>query len=218
MSKKIPKIIHYAWFGGNEKPEMVQECINSWKRHMPEWEIKEWNEHNFDLSKYPFALEAHKRKRYAFVTDVVRLAVLHEYGGVYCDSDVYAVKSFNKFTRHRAFTGHETKDLMVTATMGAEKGHPWIEKLLGFYEGREYNEETNTNIITSISRGLMIKEDKYGFKYLKDDVVIYPVFTFCSFNHQVLEPIPHPDAYAYHLFLGSWTGRDIRKIKELENL
>lgn len=206
MAKKIPKTIHYVWVGGNEKPEIIKHCISSWKKYMPEFEIKEWNEHNFDLTKYQFALEAYNRKRYAFVTDVVRLAVLKEYGGIYMDSDVEVIRSLKKFLIHSAFTGHETDDLLVTATMGAIPNHPWISMLLDYYTDRPYSEITNTQIITALSRPL-IERESYGHTYLKDGVVIFPRETFCPFDHQRLSANPTENTYAIHHFAGSWTNR-----------
>lgn len=78
----IPKIIHYCWFGGNEKPEIVKKCIESWKKYCPDWEIKEWNESNMDLSEYPYMQEAYDSKKWAFVSDVARLKVIHNWGGI----------------------------------------------------------------------------------------------------------------------------------------
>ncbi|QSF43541.1 glycosyltransferase family 32 protein [Paenibacillus tianjinensis] len=214
MAKKlIPRRLIYCWFGNNEKPPMVQKCIASWKEHNPTWEIVEINENNFPIDEYPFVQEALKRKKYAFATDVARLWGLLNMGGVYCDSDFFCVRPLDRFLETRAFTGHETKDLMVTAIMGSVKGHEWIKLLLDYYKDRPYGENTNTNIITQLSKPLVIRENEYGFRWLKGDVTIYPVSYFCSFQHQKLEIIPHKDAYGYHLFLGSWTGRQVRDVE-----
>jgi mannosyltransferase OCH1-like enzyme len=127
MAKKIiPRILHTAWFGGAEKPDKIKMCMESWKRHLPNWEFIEWNENNFDLSPFPFAQEALRRKRYAFVADIVRLKCLLDNGGVYVDADVEILKSLDRFLVHRAFTCHETSNLTLSATMGAEKNHPWL--------------------------------------------------------------------------------------------
>lgn len=207
MAKKIiPRIIHTCWFGDAPKPPKILMCLESWKKHLSNYEIMEWNENNFDLSQFPFAQEAFKRKRYAFVTDVVRLWALKTYGGVYMDGDVLVLKSFDRFLSHRAFTGHETSELTVTATMGAEKNHPWINRLLSYYDNRSYSETTNTQIITNMNKPL-IERKSHGFTYLRDGVVIYPVHTFANFDHKKLVPIPHPEAYAHHLYAGSWLGR-----------
>ena len=97
MLNMIPKIIHYCWFGGNPLPEDAQKCIASWKKYLPGYEIKEWNESNFDVNCCPYVSEAYQAKKYAFVSDYVRVYALYNYGGIYLDTDVEVKKSFNNF-------------------------------------------------------------------------------------------------------------------------
>jgi mannosyltransferase OCH1-like enzyme len=210
----IPKTIHYCWFGGNEKPEKIQKCIESWKRFLPEYEIIEWSEKSLDIMltiyQNKFASEAYKQKRYAFVSDYVRAKVLYELGGIYMDADVEVLKPLDKFLHHRAFTGHETNELTVTAIMGAEKNHPWIKKILDYYKDICYNIEEeipNTNIITDISKSLICWK-KNDYAVLENDVHIYPIEIFCPFNHLELKPTPTDNSYAIHWFEGSWTKRN----------
>lgn len=199
----ISKKIHYCWFGKGEKPELAKKCIASWKKYMPDYEIIEWNEDNFDVNSNKFVKEAYNLKKYAYVTDYVRLWALFNYGGIYMDSDVEVLQSLDRFRKHRAFTGHETSEKMVTATMGSEPGHPWIKYLLNYYDNATFNTTPNTDIITKMSSNLVEKME-YGFRYLKDGVVIYPVDTFCPFNHQSMVANPTPNTYAIHHFSGSW--------------
>ena len=91
----IPKVIHYCWFGRNPKPVSVQKCIESWKKYLPDYEIREWNNTNFEAMSVKFTAEAMAKKKYAFVSDYVRLHALYKYGGVYLDTDVKVLKSFN---------------------------------------------------------------------------------------------------------------------------
>lgn len=77
----IPKIIHYCWFGGNEKPDIIKKCIESWKKFCPDWEIKEWNETNFDVNAVPYMKEAYEMKKWAFVSDIARLLIVYQSGG-----------------------------------------------------------------------------------------------------------------------------------------
>jgi lipopolysaccharide biosynthesis glycosyltransferase len=207
----IPKIIHYCWFGGQQKPAKIMDCINSWKTILPEYEIIEWNESNFDISLSPYAKAAYDAKKYAFVTDYVRLWALFNYGGIYMDSDVQVVKPLDQFLYHGAFTGHETAEKMGTATMGSRRGHPWIKMLLDYYETQEFdikNMRPNTDVITELSRPI-IKSSKDNYVILENDVHIYPVEYFCSFDHVNLKVIPTDKAYTHHLFFGSWLGRSI---------
>lgn len=91
----IPKIIHYCWFGGKEKPESAQKCIRSWKKFFPDYEIKEWNESNFDVNMIPYTKAAYEAKKYAFVSDFARFWVLYHYGGVYFDTDVEVIRNMD---------------------------------------------------------------------------------------------------------------------------
>ena len=93
---KIPKIIHYCWFGKKEKPEIVKKCINSWTDKLKEYEIIEWNEDNFEMNSNRFITEAYRLGKYAFVSDYVRLYALYEYGGIYLDTDVEIYKEFSE--------------------------------------------------------------------------------------------------------------------------
>lgn len=203
----IPKKIHYCWFGGKEKPELVKKCIDSWKEHMPDYEIIEWNENNFDLTAHgSYVKDAADARKWAFVTDYVRLWALYKFGGIYMDGDVQVFKPLDRFLKHRAFTGHETDDLLVTATMGAEPEHPWIKHLLSFYDTAKFGTTPNTQTITKMSQSWILMHEN-GFRLLKEDVVIYPIETFCSYDHKNLKAIPTNNSYAVHLFAGTWVGR-----------
>jgi lipopolysaccharide biosynthesis glycosyltransferase/glycosyltransferase involved in cell wall biosynthesis len=202
----IPNRIHYCWFGGKDKPEIVQKCIESWKKYAGGYEIIEWNESNFNIGICKYVKEAYDQKKYAFVTDYVRMWALYNYGGIYMDGDVELLQPIDQFRVHRAFTGHETEDLLVTAIMGSEPEHPWIKKLLDYYIDAKFVATPNTNIITDISSP-MIVEQKNGFTYLDNDVVIYPVEYFCPYDHKNLKAIPTKNSYAVHHFAGTWLGR-----------
>ena len=94
-TEKIPKIIHYCWLGGKEKPQDVQQYMNGWKEKLKDYEIKEWNEYNFDVNIIPYTSEAYRVKKYAFVSDYARFWILYNYGGIYFDTDVEVVKPMN---------------------------------------------------------------------------------------------------------------------------
>jgi hypothetical protein len=173
---------------------------------MPDYEIIEWNESNFDTNCCQYVKQAYKSGKMAFVTDYVRLWALYNFGGIYMDGDVKVLKPLDRFLCHHAFTGHETDDLMVTAVLGAEAGHPWIWRLLWHYERADFVEIPNTRIITDLSKGLDC-EKKDGYTFLRDGVVIYPTEFFCSYDHVNLKPMPVENSYALHLFCGTWLKR-----------
>lgn len=120
----IPKIIHYVWLGGGEKSEKIKQCMESWKRHMPDWEIKEWNESNFDINYNDFTHQSYEKKQYAFTSDVIRLFALFTEGGIYLDTDVMVYKPLDEFLNEKGFTGYEDKHYPVTATMRSRKREP----------------------------------------------------------------------------------------------
>ena len=115
----IPKKIHYCWFGRGEMPDLVRKCIASWKKYLPEYEIKEWNEDNFDLNSYPYVREAYHNKRFAFVTDVVRLHALYYEGGIYMDTDVEVLKPLDSLLNYKIVSGFESETQIPTGLMAS---------------------------------------------------------------------------------------------------
>jgi hypothetical protein len=187
---------------------------------MPEFEIIEWNETNFDVNCCPYVKKAYETKKWAYVTDVARLKVIEQCGGIYIDADVQIIKPLDRFLQYRAFTGSETNELTLTAVMGSEPGHPWIQYIMRYYENAvfdPYRLIPNTRIVTALSRPF-IERQNYGFTYLKDGVVIFPITYFAGYDHQQFKPIVTEDTYSIHHFAGTWLAgtlyeRDISKIK-----
>lgn len=178
---RIPRIIHYCWFGGKEMPELAIKCIESWKKYLPDYELRLWNEETFDLDMYPYAREAYDNRKFAFVTDVVRLWALEKFGGVYMDTDVEILRPLesplhlSSPTSHLssiidnngsarslmdlpAFTGYEASlaNAPVTGLMASAPHGVWVTEQLAYYEGRHFVKEDGsldmtTNTVT-ISR------------------------------------------------------------------
>lgn len=198
----VPKTIHYCWFGGAPYSELIVKCMESWHKYLPEYELKLWNESNFDLEKYPFALQAYKKKKYAFVSDVVRLYALYNYGGIYMDTDVEVLKPIDRFLLHGAFSSYESDNLIPTALLGAKKYHPWIRYLLSWYDNRGFGRydmiTANTRIISKMTM-LHYNIKLNGIPFILDnDVRIYPAEYFCPMKN-VTE-----NSYCIHHITGSW--------------
>ena len=173
----IPKIIHYAWFGRAEKPQTVMDMIATWRAAMPDYEIVEWNETNFDVGALAYTREAHAMGNYAFVADVCRLSVLYRYGGVYLDTDVEVLKTFDKFMGHKSVLGYET-DAIGTGIIMAEPGVEWVRLALEYYGARHFilpwgklDRTPGPRILTRRILPL-IAADKMP--------VVYPVDYFCA--------------------------------------
>lgn len=207
----IPKVIHYCWFGGNPKPDTVIKCINSWKRFCPDYEIKEWNEDNFDINIIAYVREAFEHKKWAFVSDYVRLYALYNYGGIYMDTDVEVVKNIDQFLEHECFGGYETDNIISSALIGCSKKNEWIGYLLSFYNNKHFVKkdgilDLTTNTLT-ISR---MTEERYKialdgeFTNIDNKIIIYPKQYFCPKLPGRSKIKITSNTYAIHHFDCSW--------------
>lgn len=206
----IPKIIHYCWFGRGEKPELAVKCIESWKKYLPDYELKEWNEDNFDISRNQYVREAYENRRFAFVTDYVRLYALYTEGGIYMDTDVEVVGNFDNFLHHHAFSGFETDGNVPTGMMAAEKGSVWAKELLDQYPDRvfvqsdgSFDMTTNTTVITNymLGKGLILNNQYQDFPGL---CTMYPADYFCPKDHRTGKIRCTKNTVCIHHFAGSW--------------
>jgi len=202
MKNKIPKKIHYVWVGGNPKPKDIQKCMKSWKKHLKDYEIIEWNESNFDVNSHPFAKAAYEAKKWAYVSDYIRAYVLYTEGGVYLDTDNLVVDSIDNLLKNRAFVGYENDEFPFTACFGAEKNHPFLKKILDYYETAVFKFDKNDQlkeVNTKIVGNILIND--YGCKtgnieqHLKDDIMVYKKEILCN---------PSKDSKVIHVFTGTW--------------
>ncbi|SFO35199.1 Capsular polysaccharide synthesis protein [Pseudobutyrivibrio sp. JW11] len=205
----IPKIIHYCWFGRNEKSGLVKSCIESWKKYLPDYEIIEWNEDNFDVNICQYTKEAYEAGKWAFVSDYARLYALQQMGGVYFDTDIEALKPIDEFLDNKAFTGFEVKDCIVTAVLGFEKNHPLLGELIDTYNHMSFiNEDGSLNMTTNVTLiSNKLKEMgmiSNGKEQLVGDLKIYPQIYFCPNNFSRLWNKPSKKSYVIHHFDCSW--------------
>lgn len=216
----IPKIIHYCWFGRNPLPPLAIKCIESWKKILPEYEIKEWNEDNFDLDMYPYAREAYDNRKFAFVTDIVRLYALFNEGGVYMDTDVEILKPLDPFLHHAAFSGFESEDSFPTGLMAAEKGSKWAKDNLEWYNDKHFVKDDGTLDTTTNVVIIMKVLEKYHFKLdntyqeVSGYFTIYPKEYFCPKDYDTKKIHLTDNTVAIHHFDGSWHSKS-DKMKEL---
>lgn len=206
----IPKVIHYCWFGRGKMPELALKCIASWKKFCPDYQIKEWNEDNFDLDMFPYTREAYDQRKFAFVTDVVRLYALYSEGGVYMDTDVEVIKPLDPFLRHVAFSGYESETEIPTGIMAAEKGSQWARDCLDYYNGVHfvksdgtYEMTTNVATITNMMKQKGLRCDN-TYQDFPGYFTIYPKTFFCPYGGMKKAPAFSDQTVTIHHFAGSW--------------
>lgn len=210
----IPKIIHCCWFGRGEKTLMMQKCIKSWKKYCPDYEIIEWNEDNFDINSTLWTKQAYDAKKYAFVSDYVRLFALQKYGGVYMDTDQELIKSLDPFLVNDMFLGFKDSEVN-SGLIGASSESKMLGECLQYYHGREfdvdgkYDQTPNTKWITEIfiSHGLKIRDEHQKIK----DAAVYPRTYFCPTTCDAIHKSFSSSTVAIHHWAMSW-----RTEKEME--
>lgn len=203
MENHIPKIIHYCWFGKSEKKDLVLKCIESWKKFLPDYKIIEWNEDNFNVNSSDYTKEAYKHKKWAFVSDYVRLYALYNYGGIYLDTDVEVKNSLSKFLNYPLFLGFHNSDTLLTAVLGCRKENKVIKELLDLYKDKKFTEngvmnlQINNELITNffIEKYTLLLNNKN--QILDDNIYIFEQSFFA-------EKVYGKENFTIHHGDGSW--------------
>ena len=212
----IPKIIHYCWFGGSPLPRYAQRCIESWRKFFPDYEIKEWNESNFDVNMSPYTQAAFAAKKYAFVSDFARFWILSREGGLYFDTDVEICKSFDDVIDNGAFMGVETirQDAMPLVNpglaLGAEIGNPVIKSLLDYYwtlpschfDSKQPIETVVVHTTRVLARDFSLKGEDCIQRL--NGITIYPIDYFNPFDDLTGVLNKTENTHSIHWFAKSW--------------
>lgn len=212
----IPKIIHYCWFGRNPKPQKVLDYIETWKRFCPDYEIKEWNEDNFDYKSLKYTREAYAVKKYAFVSDVARLYALYNYGGIYFDTDIFVLKNFDDLLENESFLGYETNNILGTGVIGAEKGTTWLLDFFNVYKNLSFI--TKYGNLDLLPNTLRLKKLSFLKDFVFDNqeaiilhqIHVYPFEFFCAKDFKSKTINATKATYCIHNYTGSWL-----RIKEM---
>lgn len=218
---QIPKIIHFCWLSNDPYPRIILDCMESWKKILPDYELILWDKNKFDINSVPYVKEAFEAKKYAFCADYIRIYALYNYGGIYLDSDVMVYKSFDQFLSLHAFASVEfhsyfmyahisnKKEKLVgieAAVLGSEKGASWLKDILDYYDGRHFSmkrKHIEKNIMPRVIARIL--HNKYGFEYfpvfqcLENGMQIYPAEVFSSIRAKgtIIN-------YSAHLGANSW--------------
>ena len=210
----IPKIIHYCWFGRGEMPELAEKCIASWHEFMPDWEYRLWNEDNFDVNQLPYTKEAYEARKFAFVSDYVRLWALCNEGGLYMDVDFGVFKPFDDLLHWDAFAGFEgSKHLpMMMGVVASKPNGIWVKEQLDNYLDRHFVLPDGTLDLTTNVQFISAKMREQGFvqngkEQDYKDLHVLPVEYFCP-RQTTGEYLRTENTYCDHLGLGSWTEQE----------
>lgn len=214
----IPKIIHLCWLSGDEYPSKIAYCINTWRKILPDYKIMLWDTTRFDPDESIWVKQAFEKKKYAFAADYIRFYVLYNYGGIYLDSDVEVLKSFNDLLDLPYFMGAEKAGTIEAAIMGAEKGLDWTKICLDYYRDRPFIKPDNTLDIRKVPEIMMEEIQKLKpIRHLtaeetKDirrmdfqkEVLVMPDDFFSPKVFDSREVLVTPNTYAIHHYQNSW--------------
>ena len=219
----IPKIIHYTWFSGDSFPTEIQNCLDSWKKHLPDYEMKLWDMEAIKDIDSIFLKEALSEKKWAYAADYVRLYAIYHEGGIYLDTDVYVYQSFNLLLQHEAFIGKEnsihfeggfSSQYLTSHCFGAIKHHPFIKSCLNYFDNRHFITSAHSDLPHPLKYNLVLlpyiqaeiarlygydwKPKKQSLQYCDSKLVVYPSMAFDPVN------VSKFDSYCKHLAVGGW--------------
>lgn len=227
----IPKTIHYCWFGRSPLPPLAEKCIASWRKFLPDYEIKEWNEDNFDVYATPYTAKAYEAKKYAFVSDYARFWILYKYGGVYFDTDVEVIKPMDDILALGSYMGFERDPRKgvngkVNPGLGfaVERGNDVVKKILDYYSelNFEMNSEKTNDIETIVEHTTKILTEcgltsKPGIQKISK-IYVYPSDYFAPIHIVTHRLHITRHTHTIHQYMASWVDNKQSFIGKLRNL
>lgn len=230
MTHDIPKVIHYCWFGGKPLPQSAKKCIESWKRFLPDYKIKEWNESNFDINAIPYIQEAYEAKKYAFVSDYARFKILYDQGGLYFDTDVEVIRPLDDIIERGPFMGCEQDASGATTIavnpglgLGVSPGLGLYKEMLDLYATLHFknaNGTLNQKTVVQYTTELL---SKHGISQKKDiqsvaGVWIYPKEYFNPIEMTGRRLVITPNTRSIHHYAATWQSPYRRMKKKIARL
>lgn len=214
----IPKIIHFCWLSGEPYPKNIQKCIDSWKEKLPDYEIILWDKNKFDINSVQWVKEAYSVKKYAFAADYIRFYALYNYGGIYLDSDVEVLKSFNNLLETKNFFCYEYTGLPEAAVVGSEKGQEWCKVAVDYYQNRKFINDDGT--YNQVIAPLIMKYAIETTEKLKllDDCKSHKLENFNIYTYDYFSPKngftgkiqKTENTYAIHQFNSAWMKKSFK--------
>ena len=215
----IPKKIHYCWLSGDEFPPLIQKCIATWKDKLPDYEFILWDSNKFNLDSNKYTKQAFEEKKYAFAADYIRLFALYHHGGIYLDTDIEVLKSFDGLLHLPYFIGTEGNEIIEAGVFGAEKGTDWVDDCLRFYDNKPFDK----NKVNTLPRVMMKQiQEKKSIKELNNDILpkdvsytndnqlyMFPKDYFCAKNHSTGIIEKTNNTFCIHHFAMSWITKEI---------
>ena len=220
----IPKKIHYCWFGGKPLDSLALRCIESWKKHFPDYEIIQWDESNFDISSVKFMQEAYNDKKWAFVSDYARLKIIYDNGGIYLDTDVELIKPIDDLVKLKGFMGFDEKGIVATGLgFGAEKGNKIVSEFLKDYDDIPFIlpdgsfdltpcPDRNTEALKRL--GMDIENKNQTFM----DVTFLPDEYLCPMDYYTGKKTITDKTYSIHHYSASWTNSVTKRTTRIKRI
>ena len=200
----IPKLIHYCWLSGEHYPLLIENCIASWKKQLPDYEFILWDKNKIDISSNIWLQQAYENKKYAFAADYIRFYALYHYGGIYLDADVEVLRSFNPLLDRDGFIGEDASGDMEAAVIGVEKHSPWIKQCLDYYIDRPFVRADGSFDM----RPVPLLVSKVLQNYPEVNICPYTYFSPKDYNIKRIDVTS--DTYCIHHFDGKWVKRGFK--------
>ncbi len=214
----IPKIIHLCWLSNENYPTKIKQCIKSWEKYLPEYKIMLWDTKRFNLEESIWVKQAFEKKKYAFAADYIRFYALYNYGGIYLDSDVEILKSFDDLLQYPYFMGAEKAGTIEAAILGAEKGTAWIKKCLDYYTDKPFIKQDLSLDIRKLPEIMVEELAKFKpIRYLntadmrlikrvdfQNNILVMPDEYFSPKIFDSRKVFITPNTYAIHHYQNSW--------------
>lgn len=218
----IPKVIHYCWFGGNALSDKELNCINSWKKYCPDYEIMRWDESNFDVNANAYCREAYAQKKWAFVSDYARFLILYENGGLYFDTDVELIRPIQDIVDRGPFMGMQGTNWGPINTglgLGAEKGMAVFRTILDHYDSAHFLQEDGLEDQTTVVERVTDLFAQLGFQQKQEiqkiaGVSVYPPEYFSPYDYRNGQMKITENTRSIHHYAATWLNEEQMKVRE----